>query len=134
MHYLHVQRKWGAEWLAEVYGDLWLLPGTLIASCSAGRPGRPVESSDQHRGFCRWAHQKNTVYPGLLWRQMVSRSTPKPDDKQRQRRRERRAGRDGQLAVEWTQDFNLASEGEKLRWSRFYWGWINIWHCLRLRQ
>lgn len=49
--------KVGGEWLAEVYGDLLLLPQTLIASSSVGTPRRPVVSSDQHQGSCRWAHQ-----------------------------------------------------------------------------
>lgn len=96
--------KVGGEWLAEVYGDLWLLPQALIASSSVGSPGRPAVSSDQHQGSCRWAHQ-NAVYWDLLWRQMVSRSAPKPDDKQRRGREKRR---DGQLVTERVQDFNLA--------------------------
>lgn len=103
--------KVGGEWLAEVYGDLWLLPQALIASSSVGSPGRPAVSSDQHQGSCRWAHQ-NTVYWDLLWRQMVSRSAPKPDDKQRGGREKRR---DGQLVAERVQDFNLAFRDTKKR-------------------
>lgn len=58
---IRVSRESGGEWLAEVYGDLLLLPQALIASSSVGSPGRPVVSSDKHQGSCRWAHQ-NAVY------------------------------------------------------------------------
>lgn len=57
--------KVGGEWLAEVYGDLWLLPQALIASTSVGSPGRPAVSGNQHRGSCRWAHQ-NAVFLRLV--------------------------------------------------------------------
>lgn len=49
--------KVGGEWLAEVYGDLWLLPQTLISSFFVSRQGRPMVSCDQHWDSCRWAHQ-----------------------------------------------------------------------------
>lgn len=117
----------GGEWLAEVYGDLWLLLQALIASSSVGSPGRPVVSSDQHRGSCRWAHQ-NAVYRDLLWRQMVSQSAPKPDDKQR---RGREKQRDGQLLAERVQDFTLAFRDTKKKelWEPcLYWYPLNIYH------
>ncbi len=120
--------KVGGEWLPEVYGDLWPLPQALIASSSVGSPGRPMVNSDQHRGSCRWAHQ-NAVYWGLLWRQMVSRSAPKPDDKQRGGREKRR---DGQLVTERGSGLQLGLQRHKKQelWEplallvpiKYYWG------------
>lgn len=54
--FIWVASESGGELLAEVYGDLWLLPQAFIASSSVGSPGRPMVSINQCRGSGRWAH------------------------------------------------------------------------------
>lgn len=104
--------KVGGEWLAEVYGDLWLFSQTFIASSSVGSPERPMVSCNQRRGSCRWVHQNHCS----LRLVMETNGVAEHSVSRRQTKLRKRNWRDQHLLIQRAQDFNLALKDWKDLW------------------
>ena len=122
----------GGEWRAEVYGDLWFPPQALIASSSVGSPGRPVVSSDQHRGSCRWAQPKRCLLSLVMETNGVTEGSETRWQTKTRKRKERRrtAGRwKGSGLSTWPSK----NRKRELWEARLHWCTLNIyqweWCC-----